>query len=103
MAAGPNEENGDLEGVIPEDSISHLIDSLEDNVTSKLHLTAPPTLLNCGASNMRVSEDSAGQTKRLVETNGTDQEWEGFNKANGVEGNVEINRQRESEDEGGDR
>jgi hypothetical protein len=103
MAAGPHEENGDLEGVIPEDPISYLIDSLEHNVTSKLHLATPPTLLDCGAGNMRMSEYSACQTKRLVETNGADQEGEGFNKANRIEGDVEIHRQGESEEEGGDR
>ena len=102
MAAGPNEENDDFEGVIPEDSISHLIDSLEYNVTSKLHLTTPSTFLNCGAGDVRMSEYSAGQTKRLVKTNGADQEGEGFNEANRIEGDVEIHRQGESEEEGSD-
>jgi len=96
-AAGTHEENGDLEGVIPEDSISNLIDSLKYNVTGKLHLATPFTLLNCGAGNMRMSEYGASQTKRLVETNGADQEGEGFNKGNGVEGDVEIHRQGKSQ------
>ena len=102
-ATGSHEENGDLEGVIPEDSISHLIDSLKHNITSKLHLATPFTLLNCGAGNMRMSEYSAGQTERLVEANGTDQEGEGFNEGNRVEGDVEIHRQGKSQEEGGDR
>ena len=103
MATGSHEENGDLKGVIPEDSISHLIDSLEHNVTGKLHLAPPSALLNCGTSNMRVSEYGARQTERLVEANGADQEWKGFNEANRVEGNVEIHRQGKSEEEGSDR
>lgn len=102
MAAGSHEENSDLEGVIPEDPISYLIDSLEHDVASKFHLAAPSTILNCGASNMRMGEHSVSQTKRLVETNSADQEGEGFNKANRVEGDVEIHRQGESEEEGSD-
>jgi len=102
-ATGPHEENGNLEGIIPEDSISHLIDSLEHNVTSKFHLATPFTLLNCGASNMRMSEYSTCQTKRLVEADGADQEGEGFNEGNRVEGDVEIHRQGKSQEEGGDR
>jgi len=101
-ATGPHEENGDFEGIIPEDSISHLINSLKHDVTSKLHLATPFTLLNCGASNMRMSEYSAGQTKRLVKANGADQEGKGFNKGNRIEGDVEIHRQGESQEEGGD-
>ena len=97
MTVGPHEENGDLEGVIPKDTISHLIDSLKHNVTGKLHLATPPPLLNCGACNMRMSEYSACQTKRFVEANGADQKGEGFNEANRVEGDVEIHRQGESE------
>ena len=103
MAASPHEENSDLEGVIPEDPISYLIDSLEYNVASKFHLATPSTILNCGAGNVRMSEYSVRQTKRLVETNGADQEGEGLNKANRVEGNVEVHRQGESEEEGSDR
>jgi hypothetical protein len=103
IAAGSHEENGDFEGVIPEDSISHFVDSFEHNVTSKFHLAAPFALLNCGASNMRMSEYSARQAKRLVEANGADQEGEGLNEANWVEGNVEVHRQGKSEEEGSDR
>lgn len=102
MAAGSHEENCDLESVIPEDSISHLIDSLEHNIPSKLHLATPPTLLNCGASDMRMGEYGARQTERLVEANGADQEGEGFNEANRVEGDVEIHGQRKSKEESGD-
>ena len=51
---------------------------------------------------MRMSEYSVRQTKRLVETNGADQEGEGLNKANRVEGNVEVHRQGEGEEEGSD-
>ena len=102
-AAGPHEENGDLERIIPEDSISNLIEGLEYNVTSKLHLATPFTLLNCGAGNMRMSEYSACQTKRLVEANGADQEGESFNKGNGVEGDIEIHCQGDSQEEGSDR
>ena len=102
-AAGTHKKNGDFEGIIPEDSISHLIHSLEHNVTSEFHLTTPPSLLDCGAGYMRMSEDSAGQTKRLVEANGADQKWKGFNEANGVEGDVQVHSQGKSEEEGGDR
>ena len=88
MTVGPHEENGDLEGVIPEDTISHLIDSLKHNVTSKLHLATPFPLLNCGAGNMRMSEYSARQTKRFVEADSANQKGEGFNEANWIEGDV---------------
>jgi hypothetical protein len=103
MAAGPHEENGDLERIIPEDSISNLIDSLEHNVTSKLHLATPFTFLDCGAGYVRMREYRTCQTKGLVEANGTDQEGEGFNKANRVEGNVEVHGQGKSKEEGSDR
>ena len=103
MAAGPHEENGDLEGVIPEDSISNLIDSLEYNVTSKLHLATPFTFLDCGPGYMRMSEYCARQTKWLVEADCADQEGEGFNEAHRIKGDVTVHRQGESEEEGGDR
>ena len=97
MTAGPHEENGDLEGVVPEDSISDLIDSFEYNVTSKLHLATPSTFLDCGACYMRMSEHCARQTKWFVEANGADQEREGFNEANRVEGDVAVHRQGKGE------
>jgi hypothetical protein len=103
VAAGSHKENGDLKGVIPEDSISYLIDSLEHNITSKLHLATPFAFLDCGASDMRMSEYGARQTERLVEANGADQEGEGFNEADGVEGDVEIHGHGKGEEEGGDR
>ena len=103
MTTGPHEKNGNLEGVIPEDSISHLINSLEYNLASKFHLATPPTVSKFGAGSIRVSEHSACQTKGLVEANGADQEGEGLNKANRVEGNVEIHRQGKSDEEGGNR
>ena len=56
MTVGPHEENGDLERVVPEDSISDLIDSLEDNVTGKLHLATPSTFLDSGAGYVRMGE-----------------------------------------------
>lgn len=102
MAAGPHEENGDLKGIIPEDSISHLIDCLEYDVTSKLHLATPSTFLDRRAGYMRMSEYCARQTKWLVEANGANQEGEGFNEANGVEGYVQIHRQGKGEEEGSD-
>ena len=97
MAAGPHEENDDLESVIPEDSISNLIDGLEYNVTSKLHLATPFTFLDCGAGYVRMCEHCACQTKWLVEANGADQEGEGFNEANGIKGDIEVHRQGKSE------
>lgn len=102
MAAGPHEENGDLKGVIPEDSISHLIDSLEYHVTSKLHLATPSTFLDCRTGYMRMSEYRARQTKRLIEANGANQEGKGFNEANRIKGDVQIHGQGESKEEGGD-
>jgi len=103
MTAGSHEENSDFEGVIPEDPISYLIDSLKHDIASKFHLATPSAILNCGAGNMRMGEYGMRQPKRLVETNSADQEGEGFNKANRVEGNVEIHRQGEGEEKGGDR
>ena len=103
MAAGSYEENGDLEGVIPEDSISDLINSLEHNVTSEFHLATPSTFLNCGAGYMRMSEYRTCQTKGFVEANGADQEGEGLNETNRIKGDVTVHRQRESKEEGSDR
>ena len=102
MTASPNEENGNLESVIPEDSISDLIDSLKYDFTSKLHLPTPFPLLDCGASYMRMSEYCACQTKWFVKADSTDQEGEGFNKTNRIEGDAEVHSQGEGEEEGGD-
>jgi hypothetical protein len=106
---GAGAENGDLERIIPEDGRSNGIESIEDDCASLFGMLATSSTENrCCCSRgrrtgcIRMGKHGTGETERLVEAYGADDEWQGLREHDGVQRHTGTSTDGQGDEEGKD-
>jgi hypothetical protein len=81
-AVRTDEQDGDLQSVVPEDGIAHLAESLEDDEGRRPELVV--RRIWDGSGEMRVSEHGSGEPERFVKSDCADKERKRFGECDGV-------------------
>jgi len=96
---GAKQHDGNLEGVLAQDGVADLTESLEEDVGSRLELVVWRDRRN----EVGMAEYSASETQGLVKADDADDERQGFGEEDGVHGDAERHGDWEGYEYGEDR